>query len=255
MNTNRGPHGLGKMMYINNMMRIVGSDKIGLISLTKHGSQSLIPLSNDNDFINVPTPESIDSLLSDENYILLFPWRDEFECIKSGFFEDIQNLNPVVEDKDIKTLFRFMFNKKSNLPLFNIRQGHKHLLFSAGSVDNILLESDILFGDWKGCKFYFFDLKHLSNPKLIEWISEYDTRWKDVSIGYENTIKQNRVKKHMKKVLSEVKDELGSDYNDINDIQNWSGLEHYYSFSQRFFDALKHSKYFLDFDPVETISE
>jgi hypothetical protein len=233
------------------MMRIVGSDKIGIISLIKHGSHSLIPLSNDNDFINVPMAESIDSLLSDENYILLFPWRDEFESIKSGFMEDMRELVSILKKEDMHILFRFMFDKKSNLPLFNIGHGHKHLLFGASSIDNILLESDILLGDWKGCKFYFFDLKHLSNPKLIEWISEHDPRWKDISIGIENSIEQDPFKTFIIKTLSEVGDELDIEYNDINNIENWPGFEHYYSFSKRFFDALKHSKYFLNFDTKE----
>ena len=67
-------------------MRIIGSDKIGFLVTEKHGSTSLVDLLTEKhgyDFIN----ETFEDYPSEK--IILFPWRDEFESLKSGFFEDI----------------------------------------------------------------------------------------------------------------------------------------------------------------------
>jgi hypothetical protein len=174
---------------------IIGSNKIGFILNGKHGNCSLITLENDySDFIYI----------SREDYpsekIILFPWRDEFESVKSGFFQDI----------------------------------------SMGLMQ-------LLSGDSKDSE-NISDLKHLSNPKLIEWISERDSKWKNVSIPHTNSSKNDPMKIKIKNILPQIKDELGDDYFDYEDINNWPTFKHYYEFSKIFFESRKESKQFLNFD-------
>jgi len=109
-------------------LQIIGSDKIGFILNAKHGNSSLITLENDySDFIN----------LSREDYpsekIILFPWRDEFESVKSGFFQDIlmgldQLLSGNLSDENLLGLFRYIFNKKNNASVLNVNTGHKEII-------------------------------------------------------------------------------------------------------------------------------
>ena len=157
-------------------MIIVGSDKIGIIHSPKHGSNSVYSLLKKFDFIN----ETFEDYPSEK--IVLFPWRDEFESVKSGFFQDIsmgldQLLSENVSDESILYIFRYILNKKNNVSVLNVNTGHKQICVNADFFQYFLTDSD---------KFYFFDLKHLSNPKLIEWISERDPQWKNVSIPHKN---------------------------------------------------------------------
>ena len=221
---------------------IIGSDKIGFILNGKHGNSSLITLENDySDFIN----------LSREDYpsekIVLFPWRDEFESVKSGFFQDIsmglvQLLSHPknVSDESILYIFRYLFNKKNNVKAL-VGMGHKRLMINFKNTFFPYFLTD-------NNKFYFFDLKHLSNPKLIEWISERDPQWKNVSIPHRNSSLTDPIKIKIKNILPQIKDELGDDYFDYEDINNWPTFKHYYEFSKIFFESRKKSKQFLNFD-------
>ena len=96
--------------------------------------------------------------------------------------------------------------------------------------------------------FYIKKIKHLSNPKLIEWISQHDPRWKDVSIPHLNATEVDETKRKIKDILSQIKGELGEDYLDYEDINNWLTFKHYNELSQMFFESRKKSKQFLDFD-------
>ena len=219
---------------------IIGSDKIGFILNGKHGNSSLITLENDySDFINI----------SREDYpsekIVLFPWRDEFEYVKSGLFTDIkaglyQLLSGNLSDESILYIFRYLFNKKNNVKEL-VGTGHKRLLinYKNSFFPYFLTDNN---------KFYFFDLKHLSNPKLIEWISERDSKWKNVSIPHTNSSMHDPIKIKIKNILPQIKDELGDDYFDYEDINNWPTFKHYYEFSKIFFESRKKSKQFLNFD-------
>ena len=225
-------------------MEIIGSDKIGFISKAKHGSSTLETLIRGYDFIN---PYSWVSNESEK--IILFPWRDEFESVKSGFFEDIsmglvQLLSHPknVSDESILYIFRYLFNKKNNASVLNVNAGHKEICVSTDFFPYFLTDNN---------KFYFFDLKHLSNPKLIEWISERDPQWKNVSIPHRNSSLKDPKKIKIKNILRQIKDELGEDYLDYNNINNWPTFKHYYEFSKIFFESRKKSKQFLDFDKME----
>ena len=220
-------------------MIIVGSDKIGIIHSLKHGSNSVYSLVINNDFIK----ETVEDYPSEK--IILFPWRDEFEKVKSGFFEDTskgleQLLSGNSSYESILYIFRYLFNKKNNASVLNVNTGgHKKMVVSTDFFPYFLTDND---------KFYFFDLKHLSNPKLIEWISERDPRWKDVSISHDNSSQMDTIKIKIKNILSQIKEELGEDYLDYNNINNWPTFKHYYEFSKIFFESRKKSKQFLNFD-------
>ena len=225
---------------------IIGSNKIGFILNGKHGNCSLITLENDySDFIYI----------SREDYpsekIILFPWRDEFESVKSGFFQDIpmglmqllsgdSKDSKNISDESILYILRYIFNKKNKVKML-VGTGHKKLMinFKNNFFPYFLTDND---------KFYFFDLKHLSNPKLIEWISERDSKWKNVSIPHTNSSKNDPMKIKIKNILPQIKDELGDDYFDYEDINNWPTFKHYYEFSKIFFESRKESKQFLNFD-------
>jgi len=219
-------------------MEIIGSDKIGFICSPKHGSNTLMSL-RDYDFIN----RTVEDYPSEK--IILFPWRDEFEKVKSGFFEDTskgleQLLSGNSSYESILYIFRYLFNKKNNASVLNVNTGgHKKMVVSTDFFPYFLTDND---------KFYFFDLKHLSNPKLIEWISERDPRWKDVSISHDNSSQMDTIKIKIKNILSQIKEELGEDYLDYNNINNWPTFKHYYEFSKIFFESRKKSKQFLNFD-------
>ena len=236
-------------------MVIIGSDKIGFIYSPKHGIQTLSALIGGYDFIN----RTFEDYPSEK--IVLFPWRDEFESVKSGFFQDIsmglvQLLSaPIMSDssdESILYILRYLFNKKNNASVLNVDTGgHKEICVNTDFFPYFLTDND---------KFYFFDIKHLSNPKLIEWISQHDPRWKDVVIPHNNSTDivpmkkiQGSIKKKMKikNILSQIKDELGEDYLDYEDINNWSTFKDYYKFSKMFFESRKKSKQFLDFDKME----
>ena len=219
-------------------MIIVGSDKIGFIYSPKHGIQTLSALIGGYDFIN----RTFEDYPSEK--IVLFPWRDEFESVKSGFFQDIsmgldQLLSENVSDESILYIFRYLFNKKNNASVLNVNAGHKEICVSTDFFPYFLTDND---------KFYFFDLKHLSNPKLIEWISERDPQWKNVSIPHRNSSLTDPIKIKIKNILPQIKDELGDDYFDYEDINNWPTFKHYYEFSKIFFESRKKSKQFLNFD-------
>ena len=231
-------------------MEIIGSDKIGFISKAKHGSSTLETLIRGYDFIN-QTNESVNEAKIgryQSEKIILFPWRDEFESVKSGFFEDIskgldQLLSGNLSDENLLGLFRYIFNKKNNASVLNVNTGHKEIILcermSTDFFPYFLTDND---------KFYFFDLKHLSNPKLIEWISERDPQWKNVSIPHRNSSLTDPIKIKIKNILPQIKDELGEDYLDYNNINNWPTFKHYYEFSKIFFESRKKSKQFLNFD-------
>ena len=225
-------------------MEIIGSDKIGFISMDKHGSSTLLALISGYDFIN-RTSEDYPS-----EKIVLFPWRDEFEHVKSGFFQDItggleqllsQRTPKNLSDESILYIFRYLFNKKNNASVLNVNAGHKEIYFCERTdfFPYFLTDNN---------KFYFFDLKHLSNPKLIEWISERDPQWKNVSIPHRNSSLKNPKIIKIKNILRQIKDELGEDYLDYNNINNWPTFKHYYEFSKIFFESRKKSKQFLNFD-------
>ena len=221
-------------------MIIVGSDKIGIIHSLKHGSNSVYSLVINNDFIK----ETVEDYPSEK--IILFPWRDEFEKVKSGFFEDIKAglkrlLSGNLSDENLLGLFRYIFNKKNNASVLNVNDGspHKKICVSTDFFPYFLTDND---------KFYFFDLKHLSNPKLIEWISERDPQWKNVSIPHRNSSLTDPIKIKIKNILPQIKEELGEDYLDYNNINNWPTFKHYYEFSKIFFESRKKSKQFLNFD-------
>ncbi len=225
-------------------MEIVGSDKIGIIRYPKHGSNTLEVLIGGYDFIN----RTVEDYPSEK--IILFPWRDEFEKVKSGFFEDIkagldQLLSaPIMSDssdESILYIFRYLFNKKNNASVLNVNAGHKEIYFCERTdfFPYFLTDNN---------KFYFFDLKHLSNPKLIEWISERDPQWKNVSMPHINSSLKDPKKIKIKNILRQIKDELGDDYFDYEDINNWPTFKHYYEFSKIFFESRKKSKQFLNFD-------
>ena len=220
-------------------MEIIGSDKIGFIYSPKHGSNTLLSLIGGYDFIN-RTSEDYPS-----EKIVLFPWRDEFEYVKSGLFTDIkaglyQLLSGNLSDESILYIFRYLFNKKNNASVLNVDTGgHKKICVSTDFFPYFLTDND---------KFYFFDIKHLSNPKLIEWISERDPQWKNVSIPHKNSSLMDTGKIKIKNILSQIKEELGEDYLDYNNINNWPTFKHYYEFSKIFFESRKKSKQFLNFD-------
>ena len=220
-------------------MEIIGSDKIGFIYSPKHGSNTLLSLIGGYDFIN-RTSEDYPS-----EKIVLFPWRDEFEYVKSGLFTDIkaglyQLLSGNLSDESILYIFRYLFNKKNNASVLNVDTGgHKKICVSTDFFPYFLTDND---------KFYFFDIKHLSNPKLIEWISERDPQWKNVSIPHKNSSLMDTGKIKIKNILPQIKEELGEDYLDYNNINNWPTFKHYYEFSKIFFESRKKSKQFLNFD-------
>ena len=222
-------------------MEIIGSDKIGFIFSVKHGSNTLLALISGYDFIN----RTFEDYPSEK--IVLFPWRDEFEYVKSGFFEDIKAglyqllSEPIIDtsDESILYIFRYLFNKKNNASVLNVTYGHKAICVSTDFFPYFLTDND---------KFYFFDIKHLSNPKLIEWISERDPQWKNVSIPHKNSSLMDTGKIKIKNILSQIKEELGEDYLDYNNINNWPTFKHYYEFSKIFFESRKKSKQFLNFD-------
>ena len=228
-------------------MEIIGSDKIGFISKAKHGSSTLETLIRGYDFIN-QTNESVNEAKIgryQSEKIILFPWRDEFESLKSGFFEDTTQL--LSSDKTPLDTLRNIFNKKNNSNVLTVNNergnsGHKHILSNVDFLEFLLIGYD---------KFYFFDLKHLSNPKLIEWISEHDPQWKNVSIPHRNSSLTDPIKIKIKNILPQIKEELGEDYLDYNNINNWPRFKHYYEFSKMFFKSHKKSKQFLDFDKME----
>ena len=262
--------------------RVIGSDKIGFIECDKYGSTSILsllkgrdetqgPKDNEYDFISTVASSSCPDkgVEKKEDYpserILLFPWRDEFESVKSGFLQDVFQLNEWlryshgVTDKVSIQLGKYIFSKKSNVNEFfigngwkavhrfpvptvnmlGVNMGHKQLLINQDFFKYFLTDYD---------KFYFFDLKHLSNPKLIEWISEHDSRWKNISIPHKNTTAEDEGKTKIKEILFQIKEELGEDYLDYEDIENWRSFKHYYEFSKMFFESRKESKQFLNFD-------
>jgi hypothetical protein len=251
-------------------MRVIGSDKIGFLSVEKHGSTSLSELLTGYDFIQ-DSPGQYEDYPSEK--IILFPWRDEFESIKSGFLQDIsEGLEKLLSkyqpprDEDLSYIFRYIFNKKNNvhdktsfigdgrihmneyydpegqvINALNVGYDHKQLLIRQDFFQYFLTDSD---------KFYFFDLKHLSNPKLIKWISEHDPRWKNISISCENSSLDDMIKRKIKNILPQIKEELGEDYLDYKDKNNWYTFKHYYEFSKMFFESRKKSKQFLDFDKM-----
>ena len=254
-------------------MEIIGTDKIGFVTIAKHGQTSLRALSislhqfrDGYDFINVTEtdPKEIREdgsiFMHSSSKILLFPWRDEFESVKSGFLQDMvelqrqfgdsfrarkNQLSGTEMDKDtidkmLLHMAKYLFNKKNNIDILHITTGHKKILYQFEFFQWFLTDYD---------KFYFFDLKYLSNPKLIEWISEHDSRWKNVSIPQKSQKSKMRDKvEQLKNMLSQIKDELGDDYLDYDNIQDWTTFIYYYEFSKMFFESRKKSEQFLNFD-------
>ena len=75
--------------------------------------------------------------------------------------------------------------------------GHKHICFN----DIYFFWDDIFLHDnWNGCKFYFFDMKYMSDPRLIEWISKIDDRWKGVSLSHQNETSADPEKNELKEI-------------------------------------------------------
>ena len=123
--------------------------------------------------------------------------------------------------------------------VLNINTGHKEIYVRTDFFPYFLTDND---------KFYFFDIKHLSNPKLIEWISQHDSQWENVSISHKRKKQKNDKEEQLKNMLFQIKDELGNDYLDYDNIHDWITVTHYYEFSKRFFESRKKSKQFLNFD-------
>ena len=246
-------------------MQLIGTDKVGFWTLDKHGSLSLQKLSDAHDIISGTTVDENHKQkhLKSDQYTILFPWRDNFECIKSGFFEDLRNhleviVNPLHikkfsqiysgNDKDLKKLFRFMFDRKNDVNFLFTESGHKHICFNHINFfwDNIFLNDN-----WKGCKFYFFDMKYMSDPRLIKWISQRDDKWMDVSIPeHKNRAGYDKVKQQCIDILKELVEELGEDYINYENYKNWKNFEYYYEFSKTLFNSIKKSKYFLDIEEL-----
>lgn len=257
--------------------QFVGTDKVAFLSTTKHGSQTLRVLSEPDNPKGIPDGyDFIESFREDitalDKHTILYPYRDNFECIKSGFIQDLTNMNwdvmddggpyfdqdkrqavSVLRKLDLRELFQFIFDKRNasnpyvRWILLTIQQGygHKHICFN---VVDFFWNKIFLNDNWDGCKFYFFDLEQLSNPKLIEWISEHDSQWENVSISHKRKKQKNDKEEQLKNMLFQIKDELGDDYLDYEDIQSWTTVTHYYEFSKRFFESRKKSKQFLNFD-------
>jgi len=249
------------MMYL----EVVGTDKVGFVTKPKHGSRSFDRLESKYNFIN---KMQIDwSPAKSKGYTVLYPYRDNFECAKSGFIEDFKVVGSVLGDeksysdqgqkkfnmvvrKDLKKLLGFILNKHNNFhPFFVGGSGHKHICLNHPFIKFFWNEM-FLNDNWDGGKVYFFDLKHLSNPRLIEWISEIDDRWKDVSISHENAESDDLVKLEMLKILKELKNELGEDYLDFQDIENWQVFRVSDLMEQQLLSVVKKLKYFLDINQL-----
>jgi hypothetical protein len=219
-------------------LKVIGTDKIGFIECEKHASTSLNILVEKFDFIR-KTEEHYPS-----EKIILFPWRDEFESVKSGFLQDITAGTGLILSRNetyenLLGIFRYLFNRENNTNILKVGDGHKRLHIDRLWLDYFLTDNN---------KFYFFDMHNLSNPKLIEWISKHDPQWKDVSISHHNSTHHDEKKEKIKDILSQIKDELGENYYDYEDINNWLTFKFYYEFSRRFFLSRRKSKQFLDFD-------
>ena len=123
-------------------MVIIGSDKIGFIYSPKHGIQTLSALIGGYDFIN----RTFEDYPSEK--IVLFPWRDEFESVKSGFFQDISRglvqligYPKNVSDESILYIFRYILNKKNNVSVLNVNTGHKQICVNADFFQYFLTDS------------------------------------------------------------------------------------------------------------------
>jgi hypothetical protein len=225
---------------------IVGTDKVGFVTIQKHGSTSLNLLIQEYDFITNINPIGKGSIVRDKDFILLCPLRDQFELIKSGFIQDLINLYDFVKNEDLKKLLKVLFDKKNKFDFFNVSRGHKILPFIENGEYYFFMNNVFLDDNWDGCKWYFFNMNYLSDERLINWISEHDDRWKGVSIPKENTRDSSETKSFIYEIFEELKIELGEDYNDFGVISNWRSIKHYYSFILGWIKALKKSKYFLN---------
>jgi len=255
--------------------QFVGTDKVAFLSTTKHGSQTLRVLSEPHNPKGIPDGyDFIESFREDitalDKHTILYPYRDNFECIKSGFIQDLTNMNwdvmddggpyfdqdkrqavSVLRKLDLRELFQFIFDKRNasnpyvRWILLTIQQGygHKHICFN---VVDFFWNKIFLNDNWDGCKFYFFDLEQLSNPKLIEWISKIDDRWKDVSISHQNETSADPEKNELKEIFHEVGHTLGTDYLDYENVNNWKNFRNVNDFNKSLFNSIKKSKYFLD---------
>ena len=263
------------------MINFIGTDKVAFLSTTKHGSQTLRSLSDPRLSVNYDFIESFrEDITALDKHTILYPYRDNFECVKSGFIEDLMSMEWGVTDyerphfypdkntyhygsgkKDIKKLFQFIFDKRNasnpyirwilatiQLHAASGHQdgyGHKHICFN----DIYFFWNKIfLNNNWDGCKFYFFDMKYLSDPRLVEWISKIDDRWKDVSISHLNETILSPDKTEMLAILKELKNELGNNYLDYEDINNWKNFRNVNDFNKNLFNSIKNSKYFLDIE-------
>ena len=117
--------------------QFVGTDKVAFLSTTKHGSQTLRVLSEPHNPKGIPDGyDFIESFREDitalDKHTILYPYRDNFECIKSGFIQDLTNMNwdvmddggpyfdqdkrqavSVLRKLDLRELFQFIFDKRN----------------------------------------------------------------------------------------------------------------------------------------------
>jgi len=233
-------------------MKVIGTDKIGFIECEKHGTVSLNKLVTDYEFITKWSSDGDEEHYPSEK-IILFPWRDEFESVKSGFLQDISTgliqllaadvrIPESFGDENLLAIFRHLFNKKNNTNILLVEHHHKRLLLDWDFFPYFFRDNR---EEQEKVKFYDFDLKDLSNPKLIEWISEHDPRWKDVSIEHDHISVEDPMKMKIKDILVQIKDELGDDYLDYEDINNWPTFRYYYQFSKMFYESRKELRSFF----------
>jgi|ETNmetMinimDraft_15_1059895.scaffolds.fasta_scaffold02664_6 hypothetical protein len=161
-------------------IEFIGTDKIGFIVTAKIASSTLDGIKEKYDFIHLKSLGEVS-----EDCIVIKLIRPENEKIFSGWLEDfrITLAEYTFGDRgqgigDING--ELLQSVKDNIKFFLTNPDYDEYLTAGGhrlSYEWITLLS--FAQEW-----WFIDLKDLSDPRLIKWISKYDPRWKEVKIPF-----------------------------------------------------------------------
>ena len=255
-------------------MRLTGTDKIRIVGIPKNASQAIKHLSYNNK--NIHNWE-VDNLVKehkffdrkkdfyDKNLTIIFPLRDEFERIKSGFIQHLHDklyefgmldgLTKANEEKykvKIKKFIKTTFNR-DNIPAIDLNttfkaELHSGLRYFENEALQIWFREAFENKNWEGFKMYFIDSKDLSNSKFIDWLCTLDSKFKDSEIPIYNTTKGWAPKRVIVDSFNDIVNDEDIDILNYKIVRDWSpDIQLYIRFTDIFWKGIKRTKYFKKF--------
>lgn len=243
-------------------MLIVGTDKLKIIGLEKNGCTAIKQLTLKYDFIkgyqkkpdHYCTELYDQKIFLDNNTTFLMPLRDEMKRLQSGFIQDFNDLLIDLGIKEKRYVKEFINRFCVSFPHWQNRKGRDSNLIYDTSY-RFYLESepikyfmDNIFSNenWKGCKFYFFNLSSISTDNFSKVCGKFDKRFEthNIKVDFSNTIKESKLKNIIVECFDELKNERLLDYKDIYNYT--SNIQDYFINKKPVLDSIRNSEYFLN---------